>query len=308
MNNPIPSAARLSIWLPGLLNLLPGFGTVFPALVTGFLRQNSLFCGKRQAVLQSPGCSQVLNRLRNEELVHTQRAPKTATDYLPSNSVFAFFFTRSIIIQDVPARPSPGAHPFGDGHFSQSFSIRAYRLPIFAGPFSASAPAPDGFTLRSAQTLPLAGLYLKTRIIESFHQTKGTPFMNKVLLLSVLTLGTCFLTSCVAPYPEEAQGERMSIAAAQREIRVGMTSTEVVSVLGAPNMVTTDDQRRETWVYDRISTTVTGSSSSGYASLLLIGTNSSRSRSTTSQRTMTIIIMFDAEGRVRDFRYRQSSF
>lgn len=170
MNNPIPSAARRSIWLPGLLNLLPGFGTVFPALVTGFFRQNSLFYGKRQTVLRSPKCSKVVNRLRIEELVHTQRAPKTATDYLPSNSDFRFFFfTRSIVIQDVPARPSPGAHPFGDGHFSQSFSIRAYRLPIFAGPFSASAPAPDGFTLRSAQTLPLIGLYLKTRIIESFH-------------------------------------------------------------------------------------------------------------------------------------------
>ena len=114
MNNPIPSAARLSIWLPGLLNLLPGFGTDFPSLVTGFLRQNSLFYGKRQAVLRSPGFSKVVNRLRNEELVHTQRAPKTAADYLSSNSDFRFFFfTRSIIIQDVPARPSPGAHPFG---------------------------------------------------------------------------------------------------------------------------------------------------------------------------------------------------
>ena len=114
MNNPIPSAARLSIWLPGLLNLLPGFGTVFPTLVTGFLRQNSLFYGKRQTVLRSPGCSKGVNRLRNEELVHTQRAPKTATNYLSSNSDFRFFFfTRSIVIQDVPARPSPGRTPSG---------------------------------------------------------------------------------------------------------------------------------------------------------------------------------------------------
>lgn len=123
MNNPIPSAARLSIWLPGLLNLLPGFGTVFPALVTGFLRQNSLFCGKRQAVLQSPGCSQVLNRLRNEELVHTQRAPKTATDYLPSNSVFAFFFHKKYY-HSRRARPSvPGGAPLRGRTF---FSVILY--------------------------------------------------------------------------------------------------------------------------------------------------------------------------------------
>lgn len=114
MNNPIPSAARLSIWLPGLLNLLPGFGTDFPSLVTGFLRQNSLFYGKRQAVLRSPGFSKVVNRLRNEELVHTQRAPKTAADYLSSNSDFRFFFSQEVLSFKTcpPVRPR-GRTPSG---------------------------------------------------------------------------------------------------------------------------------------------------------------------------------------------------
>lgn len=129
--------------------------------------------------------------------------------------------------------------------------------------------------------------------------------MNKSILAVLLAFSTCLLTSCIGPYSEESLGDRISIAPAQREIRVGMTSVDVVSVLGAPNMVTTDNQRRETWVYDRISTVETAYSDSGYVSF---GVKSSRSRSTTRQRTMTIIIMFDTNGKVRDFRYRQSSF
>src|SRR3546814_13811679 len=41
-------------------------------------------------------------------------------------------------------------------------------------------------------------------------------------------------------------GDRMTVGTVQREIRVGMTTADVVGVLGAPNMVTTDEKRRET--------------------------------------------------------------
>lgn len=141
MNNPIPSAARLSIWLPGLLNLLPGFGTVFQTLVTGFLRQNSLFYGKRQTVLRSPGCSKWVNRLRNEELVHTQRAPKTATNYLSSNSDFRFFFHKKCY-HSRRARPSvPGGAP-----------LRGTRKKILLFLTSSFTPFPSNLSIYIAFT------------------------------------------------------------------------------------------------------------------------------------------------------------
>jgi outer membrane protein assembly factor BamE (lipoprotein component of BamABCDE complex) len=110
----------------------------------------------------------------------------------------------------------------------------------------------------------------------------------------------------------------------QREIREGMSSAEVVQVLGAPNMVTTDEKRREVWVYDRISTEHVYSTSSGGISALILGGAAGGSgaggggvgfggsrgsgAASTSQRTLTIIIKFDEESKVRDFAYRQSSF
>jgi outer membrane protein assembly factor BamE (lipoprotein component of BamABCDE complex) len=93
----------------------------------------------------------------------------------------------------------------------------------------------------------------------------------------------------------------------QREIRVGMSGADVVSALGSPNMVTTDDKHRETWVYDKV-TTERVSSSSGGGLLLMLFFNRSAGASSTAQRTLTIIIKFDEKGLVRDYSYRQSSF
>lgn len=105
-----------------------------------------------------------------------------------------------------------------------------------------------------------------------------------------------------------ASADRLSVGTVQREIRVGMSGTQVVEVLGSPNMVTTDDKRRETWVYDRVSTDRVHSSSSGGVGILILGVRGSAGVSSTSQRTLTIVVKFDENSHVRDFAYRSSRF
>jgi len=118
--------------------------------------------------------------------------------------------------------------------------------------------------------------------------------------------------------------DRISVGKVQREVRVGMSNAEVVEVLGSPNMVTTDEKRREVWVYDKIATDHAYSTSSGGISALILGGNAGGSgavgggigsgfsrgsgAASTSQRTLTVIIKFDEQNKVRDFAYRQSSF
>ena len=87
-----------------------------------------------------------------------------------------------------------------------------------------------------------------------------------------------------------------------------MSNADVVDVLGSPNMVTTDDQRRENWVYDRVSTDTAYATSSGGINLLVLGVGASSGARSTTQRTLTIVIKFDQASRVRDFAYRSSSF
>lgn len=119
---------------------------------------------------------------------------------------------------------------------------------------------------------------------------------------------------------QDDSGDRLTVGKVQREIRVGMTSADVVSVLGSPNMVSTDEERREVWVYDKISTERAYSGSSGGVNVLFLGFgsgsagglggggSSSAGASSTSQRTLTVIIKFDKESKVRNFAYHTSRF
>ena len=100
------------------------------------------------------------------------------------------------------------------------------------------------------------------------------------------------------------EGDKVTVGTVQREIKLGMTSASVVEILGSPNVITTDEQRREVWVYDKIATDVVASG--GGWTLLLLG-QSARSASK-SQRTLTIIIKFDEDKKVRDFAYHTSRF
>ncbi len=87
-----------------------------------------------------------------------------------------------------------------------------------------------------------------------------------------------------------------------------MAASQVAEALGSPNIVTTDENGREVWIYDRIASDVTYSNSSGGVWLILgvVGGNSGASSST--QRSLTVIVKFDENKKVRDFAYHSSKF
>jgi outer membrane protein assembly factor BamE (lipoprotein component of BamABCDE complex) len=119
---------------------------------------------------------------------------------------------------------------------------------------------------------------------------------------------------------QDDSAERVSVGKVQKEIRVGMSGAEVAQVLGSPNIVTTDEERREVWIYDKIATDRAYSTSSGGLAALILavgGTtaaavggsaSSNTGAASTSQRTLTVIIKIDKESRVRDFAYHTSRF
>lgn len=130
--------------------------------------------------------------------------------------------------------------------------------------------------------------------------------MNK-LLISVCLLCPLLLTACSSSLPSIKE-EQMTVAKAQKEIKIGMSAADVVEALGSPNMITTDSQRRETWVYDRVSSNIQRKSGGVGVWLLVFGADSSSSSASSQQRTLTIIVKFDENNLVRDFAYRTSTF
>jgi outer membrane protein assembly factor BamE (lipoprotein component of BamABCDE complex) len=129
-------------------------------------------------------------------------------------------------------------------------------------------------------------------------------------LTALLILPAIFLLPGCQSEPSQppAQSEKLTVGTVQKEIRIGMSGADVVSVLGSPNMVTTDDKHRETWVYDKVATESVSRSSNGWVFALIAGGRSSSASSSTTQRTLTIIIKFDENGKVRDFAYHSSQF
>lgn len=115
----------------------------------------------------------------------------------------------------------------------------------------------------------------------------------------------------------------MTLGIVQKEIRIGMSQADVATALGSPNIVTRDSTSNETWIYDKIATEVSYSRDSGGVGIigLLIGGGSpagaggvgggyskEAGASSSTQRTLTVVIRFDSKGLVQSTSYHASKF
>lgn len=119
-----------------------------------------------------------------------------------------------------------------------------------------------------------------------------------------------FLTGCASVRYHRGElrddsGDRVTVGTVQREISIGISAAEVAEKLGSPNVVTTDEERREVWIYDKIATEVLYSESGAGLKFLTSGSSGGMTK---SQRTLTIVIKFDQDKKVRDFAYHTSRF
>jgi len=110
----------------------------------------------------------------------------------------------------------------------------------------------------------------------------------------------------VAPEPKPAplaviperqiQTQKITLGNVQRIVKKGASSAEVIDAIGSPNIVTSNKDNTETWVYDKIVT------ESEYADGDKSGVKVS------SSRTMMVVIKFDAKHLVDTVQYRQTSY
>ena len=144
------------------------------------------------------------------------------------------------------------------------------------------------------------------------------------LIAIVGLLAGCMSTKQHYQQTHGIQERQMTVGTVQKKIRKGMSGADVAEVVGSPNIVTTDGEGREVWVYDKISTDVTYSKDSGGVGMVLLvgglagntvagglghgGYSRSAGAESKTQRTLTVVIKFDEERKVRDFSYHSSRF
>jgi len=147
--------------------------------------------------------------------------------------------------------------------------------------------------------------------------------MKLTIILAAL-LAVLLTSACSASYHRDkvrdTEGEAVTVGTVQREIRRGMAGGDVAAALGSPNIVSTDENGNEVWIWDKISTErVVSDSSSGIWLFGLfvggsgggagsVGASGSAGASSTSQRTLTVIVKFDEKKLVRDVAYHTSRF
>ena len=131
----------------------------------------------------------------------------------------------------------------------------------------------------------------------------------KKLFLCAVTVTT--LTGCMSDGEHARQlppssGREMTVGIVQRDIRKGMTQAAVAEALGSPNIVSKDQDGKESWIYDRIASEAAYSASSGGILSVFIGERNAAAASST-QKTLTVIIKFTG-GVVSDYSYHSSRF
>ena len=134
--------------------------------------------------------------------------------------------------------------------------------------------------------------------------------MSVIKIPLIIITSILLLTGCVtAPEPLTKKNSELTQGMVQMNLEVGKTTkAEVVETFGAPNITTRDGNGNEVWTYQRQAQVNQSSSNSGFIFVIIAGKSSSASGFESSSRMMTLIIKFDNEDIVTDFKSRESNF
>lgn len=133
--------------------------------------------------------------------------------------------------------------------------------------------------------------------------------MTRHLFVSIAM--TIVLTACAAPPPAPVTARNSALTHGNVELKLKKgetTQAEVLEAFGAPNVTTVDASGQEVWTYQRAATVAQDSSNYNFWTIIVAGGGNEASGFERTQRTMTLIIKFDDNDVVSDFRSRSSNF
>lgn len=160
--------------------------------------------------------------------------------------------------------------------------------------------------------------------------------MKKILLLAVMFLlanpsFAAMQSAKVTRSNTPVQEQGFTLGVVQKYVHSGMSQDEVAIALGSPNIVTQDANGKETWIYDKMSSSITDRNKNESAmenstytryfwhdilTLVTLGLINKDvkpelkdvSQVVSSQNTLTIVIKFDKNNCVESYSYHSSKF
>lgn len=125
--------------------------------------------------------------------------------------------------------------------------------------------------------------------------------------------------------------QELTVGVVQKYVHAGMSQDEVALALGSPNIVTQDENGKETWIYDKVASSITERNKNEsvmenstytryfwhdlltFVTLGLINKDvkpelKDVSQVVSTQKTLTIVIKFNNLNKVEAFTYHMSKF
>ena len=133
----------------------------------------------------------------------------------------------------------------------------------------------------------------------------NTSYKMKTLVSIALFSLMFSLIGCATPPTKTDEGTTLTYGEVKRQITKGVTTqAEVLNVFGSPNLVSKNKEDKEVWAYNRMSYET--ASGAGGASLIIIG--GSRAVSSSTTKSFDLIITFDKNSVVEDYKVIQASY
>lgn len=159
--------------------------------------------------------------------------------------------------------------------------------------------------------------------------------LTLVLVLTIASPSFAVLKSAQVSKTNEivppVQEQEMTLGNVQRFIKIGASQDDVAIALGSPNIVTQDSEGKETWIYDKVSSSITARNKNEsmmenatytryfwhdiltFVTLGLINKDvkpqlKDVSQVVSSQKTLTVVIKFDKSNKVESCTYHMSKF
>lgn len=129
--------------------------------------------------------------------------------------------------------------------------------------------------------------------------------MRYLMAASVFILSACVTN----PEPVTTRNSELTHGNVQMNLRLGETTqNDVLETFGAPNVMTSDAGGNEVWTYQRAAQVSQSSTKENAWTVIFFGRSASASGFESASRMITLIIKFDDNKVVNDFRSRTSTF
>lgn len=130
--------------------------------------------------------------------------------------------------------------------------------------------------------------------------------MKSIATIAILLLlvGCAAQTQTPLLQSRQVETEKITLGSVQSRLHEGSSSADVIAALGSPNIVATNPDKTETWVYDKMFTE-TEISASGINLPFSSSVSGAKAR---SSRTLIVTIKYNKAKTVESIQYRQTSY